>query len=130
MDTCKRMWSENQIGEIAKKNAAPAKLYAHNISLISKNLSQLDITFLFTIYLHTDISITSLSQIFSLYELYGYIPASGYIVDKADGNIKKGIAISYYVSEQMLNFYDISNGTVFAYYDTSKIDVSDMVIEV
>ena len=31
MDTCKRMWSENQIGEIAKKNAAPAKLYMHSI---------------------------------------------------------------------------------------------------
>ena len=128
MDTCKRMWSENQIGEIAKKNGA--KLYAHNISLSSKNLSQVEITFLFTIYLHTDTSITKLSQILSLYELYGYIPASGYIVDKADCNIKKGIAISYYVSEQMLNFYDISNGTEFAYYDTSKIAVSDTVIEV
>ena len=31
MDTCKRMWSENQVAEIAKKNAAPAKLYMHSI---------------------------------------------------------------------------------------------------
>lgn len=31
MDTCKRMWSENQVAEIAKENAAPAKLYMHSI---------------------------------------------------------------------------------------------------
>ena len=33
MDTCKRMWSENQIGEIAKKNGS--KVYRHEITYFS-----------------------------------------------------------------------------------------------
>lgn len=36
MDTCKRMWSENQIGEIAKKNGGSSKLYRHKIVLNMK----------------------------------------------------------------------------------------------
>lgn len=37
MDTCKRMWSENQIGEIAKKNGGSSKLYKHKIILSMSN---------------------------------------------------------------------------------------------
>ena len=37
MDTCKRMWSENQIGEIAKKNGGSSKLYRHKIMLSMKS---------------------------------------------------------------------------------------------
>lgn len=128
MDTCKRMWSENQIGEIAK--ASGEKLYAHNFSITSKNISKMECTFLFTIYLHTNTMITSLSDLFSIYNLYGYIPANGYIVDKSDSTIKKGIAMYYYVSEQFLYFYNISDNTVFAYYDTSNLVISDTVIEI
>lgn len=128
MDTCKRMWSENQVAKIAKENGE--KLYAHNFSITSKNLSKMDCTFLFTVYLHTNTSITSLSDLFNKYSLYGYIPASGYIVDKSESTIKRGIAMFYYVSEQFLYFYNVSDNTQFAYFDTSNLDVSDTVIEV
>ena len=128
MDTCKRMWSENQIGEIAKENGE--KLYAHNFSITSENPTEVECTFLFTVYLHTNTTITSLSDLFNMYSLYGYIPANGYIVNKSGSTIQRGIAMYYYVSEQFLYFYDVSKNTEFAYTDTSNLVVSDTVIEI
>lgn len=131
MDTCKRMWNENQIGEIAKKNAAPAKLYLHSILMFAYETDYI-IVAKFPIYSTSNEAIDTIDKLKAKLGSHFEIPAAGKYAPTTSG-AKQGwtVAVAYdeikYLEQTATNEVNCYSRTLAS---MTKLTINDTVTEV
>lgn len=114
MDTCKRMWSENQIGEIAKKNAAPAKLYMHFISIITGDPDYDRGSCKTVFYSYNSTPVTNYLQLDQRIGEVGvdwYLPINGDVAKQVNGVWSIIGTTTLYESNGIINYFEQANPT-------------------
>lgn len=111
MDTCKRMWSENQIGEIAKKNGGSSKLYRHQLTFetVSVNASKKGYA---VIYSSKNTRIKSLADLKTILGNTFILPVSGQYVYEEGGD-----------NEHFLDYCFVTESKIYvrSYYYTAGV---------
>lgn len=129
MDTCKRMWSENQIGEIAKESGS--KLYIHNISMYA-NETDFTISANFHIYSTSNETYDTLDKLKAKLGKQFKVPATGQYAPKASGS-KTGWTVGVYYDA--IHYLDqvSSSGVLCAvrqFAFLSHLKITDTITEV
>lgn len=129
MDTCRRMWSENQVAEIARTGGS--KLYLHNISMYASETDYI-ISARFSIYSTSSETYDTIDKLKAILGKSFEVPAGGYYTPTKSGS-KQGWTVAVaYDSIKYLEQTATNNVNCYSrqFSFMSKLSIKDTVTEV